>query len=327
MATDLIAYVQQDLITYWKQLSLFKPYGGKPTFLYSCNGAGQFERYARRNATLWVVATRPSEPPALVAKLGRIERVGEEIKESQVDPEILYQFSFRDHVSMGRSGSRFFAHNDVSQSMFDMTYLSVNDIEWEFPKAGRDSRGQWRWDGRRNGNLLRNPFRVASGAAKLEDFAKAITDKAVFVSYKRRDHRGNDKKRRLAKFVRALVLLGYSVWFDRIALPESRVAKQGRIEFDERQQDQMLTTLLRYGLKNSKAVIVISSACYGTPSRKDGSNWTLKEFNSVTRKRRRAIWQLYDLPESDVKIDPREVLCQTKSPQRAAEAFDRWFKR
>jgi hypothetical protein len=218
--------------------------------------------------------------------------------------------------------------------LLDLKYHFAEDGSRRLRPQKSDCVGRKQWRGRQHGNQLLRPRRITQGEQKLEKFAARVLDKSVFISYKRRDHRGDGRNDRLRRFVNALVARGYAVWFDRIALPGSRISDEARIPFDKEDQRAMLTTLLRNGLRNCQAVITISSLNYCQPSRSGGDNWTQEEFNSVARKPRgaagpldRAVWRLYDLPRNGMKFSEDEVFGQSRSPVRAAEDFDDWFRR
>jgi hypothetical protein len=329
MADHLVAYVQRRLITSWKRCTLNHPIDGQPAFLYSSDDCWQFAPFARRGATLWVIASHPPDPPALVARLDDIAQVGPELQISDIPRRLYRHFNHRTFVVKGSQKSRFFGHNDVSRALLGLTYLDKFDDEWRLTEAdARDA--SWKTD---YGNLLIRPVRVAggsAGAAELTRHAKRMDKRSVFISYKRRDHRW----RLIRKFARELIERDYAVWLDRIALPAIRPRKRTTRKFSKREEDRMLTILLRHGMGYSKVLAAVSSPHYGVPSQsecEDSHCWTADEWNGASRSAprprpsARTVWRLDPPAEAGVDLARVHPFSRSKSPRRAAEDFDRWF--
>ena len=335
MTEHIVAYVQKKLITAWKRNTLKHcTEDNQPTFLYSSNDSWQFGPYARSGAVLWVIASQPPDPPALVAKLDDIQQVCVDINRLQIPDRLYERFGRRLYVVRGGEKSRFFGHNDVSKLLLEMKYLDRNGTSWSMVD-GKNSRTAWQSG---FGIRLLRPARIAGGdrgALKLQRFSERLLSRTVFISYKRRDHSGELERNRMHQFVRELVNREYAVWLDRIALPAARGPKGRKRRYSQAAQDRMLTTLLRQGLDDSKVLLAISSARYGTPSRTGNRNWTRDEWDSTSMNADRdspcipAVWSLASQtsPDSEVDLNEAVAFSSSKSAKRAAEDFDKWFKR
>jgi hypothetical protein len=335
MTEHIVAYVQKKLITAWKRNTLKHcREDNQPTFLYSSNDSWQFGPYARSGAVLWVIASQPPDPPALVAKLDNIQQVCVDIDRLQIPDRLYQRFGRRLYVVRGGEKSRFFGHNNVSKLLLEMKYLDKDGTPWSLVDCKSN---QTVWQSSFGIRLLR-PARIAGGdrgAFKLQRYSERLLSRTIFISYKRRDHSKELRRNRMRQFVRELVNREYAVWLDRIALPATRGPKDRKHHYSQAAQDRMLTILLQQGLDDSKVLLAISSACYGAPSRTGKRNWTKDEWNSISRNADRdspcipTVWSLapQTSPDSEVDLSETVPFSSSKSAKRAAEDFDKWFKR
>ena len=316
MSTHLLAYVQVDILSRWKRLSLKYARDGVPIFAYGSDDDRQFAEYAKDGTVLWIFASHRHHPPSLTARLTAVQRIDTQhprgvptgfLRELK-HPKRHKAYAFR---VKGGKGSCFFGHNDALPTL---TKLGLLGHRGDFVKKPKEP-----WDARRHGPMMLRSYRVLD-ASSLAEFASKLRRRTIFVSWKHADTKGRKRKNMARKrwvmdFVRTLTQHDVAVWLDDFALPDYQPRTQ---------DDDLLEMLLKQGLQKSKFVVAAATDRYATKSDSSRENWTKKEWKSKVRRNRAILFldgQLVDRSERDFEADLRlgsSELRLVGSPAQAA---------
>ena len=304
----LLAYYRWDDRTRWKLDSMIRDKDGKPVLAYVSDDKAVFRKYAQEGNTLWVVGLGPDETPTLEARLVI------ETRFEKGDKGILVEGSVED--------SSFYGLNDASTEIMKLAFASERQ-KWSL----RERQGSTTWIPG-HGKHLRGPRRIAAegvltdegyespGIRPLTDLAKQALSHSIFISWK---HKDNDAtgERFLGDLTVALTKLGYSVWFDQLALG-------GPTQVEERKDKRkLMRRLLQQGLEQCKVVVGVWTEAYGEPSTEHCENWTKGEWEDFKTLKRLALLPGGQLLEKDL-LDPHACvpIPEDPTPEDAAQVAD-----
>lgn len=271
---QLLTYVQTGRITAWKHMV---QKSDQSSMVYGSNDAVRFQ-HLKPGDVLWVIASTPGRPPSLTAKLV-IESLGDEHCEKTRnnenarmlldDPEKRFKW-----VVIGGKDSCFYGFNDAGKALLDLPLLTGSGKPLDLGQKA----AQWE---SRFGYYLQRPVKIAERPVEnaLEKLARHCQQNTIFISWKHADH---VRRTFPLSVVYALVEQGFAVWFDLLALPVSKYTP--RIQ----KNPEVMTTLLKYGYKQSRCALAIDSPQYGVRSQGSHANWTLEEWEGAldTKQRR-----------------------------------------
>lgn len=267
MENHVLCYVKRSLITKWKRLILTRD---SPLFVYGSNDDRVFAARLRNGGILWVIASIPSRPPELVARLD-VEFVRKrDDPELGINPHFCQEFPFK-WLAKGKSSSEFFGHNNAESALLQSVFQPKNGKPWKIDEVADQWQGKF-------GQKLQSPrliceagiFEegiVSSGSQPFYDL-QMKKRRAIFLSWKWRDN----TKKFMRELAYELVVQGFMPWLDLLAMPWS-------LELSNREEEKpKLGRLLKYGYRQAAAVVAIDSENYGTAT-DNYPNWTKREWD------------------------------------------------
>jgi hypothetical protein len=304
MSKNVVCYVRRRLITDWKRKVLTRT---DSAFVYGSNDKNVFAKL-NPGDVLWIVASVPSRPPEIVARL-EVEIVAQRDDPALgVSEKLLKKFYKFEWIARGGKESRFFGHNNAERAFMVSEFLSSGGRRW---RLGEDS---CCWKSEYGIRFLR-PVELCPPGIDL--FKQTTEAPAIFISWKWKDN----QEELIRALAYALADLGFTVWLDKLAMPASR-ALQKLKGFPE-----ALEMLLQDGYQKSCLLLAIGSKLYGTISENSAKNWTLEEWNRAFGPhhpiQRRVFCPAYS--EHSTVFSQEELYLKSSNPLEAAVELRNWF--
>lgn len=319
MENNVLCYVRRSLITKWKRLVLTRD---NPLFVYGSNDDYIFAERLKDGGVLWVMASIPSRPPELVARLD-VEMVRKRNDPKlDINPRFLKEFDYT-WIAKGKDSSEFFGHNNAESALLQSVFRPKNGEPWEIDK------GAAQWHGKHGKKLRSSRFIceagefengvVSLGSKPFLDLQKKKS-RTVFLSWKWNDN----KKPFMRSLAYELVAQGFMPWLDLLAMPWSR-------DLDQREKDKpKLNRLLKYGYQRAAAMIAIDSKNYGTPTQ-NNPNWTEREWEGKLAKNDRLKKIVFrpqgNKPSKLIQNAKDEFTVFDQPPAEFAGELRTWFKK
>lgn len=262
-----------------------------------------WKRSVDQPAVLWIVTSyrvpgRSRPVPSLAAKI-HVRNVYRGDDENLGKPWIDYAWDWENRQPLKRpelcriveadpGQSRFYPANDIGPCLSRLRYRKKGGKETTYSPYG--------------------PLRVTpANVSALEEYARNIGARTVFVSYKHCDFKKDAKGRRppwgVKTLARVLIDKGLGVWLDELCAPRGVQASSKELNRKE------VGLLLAEGHAQSGVVVALETDNFLKPG-KDGNNWTLGEYDGTVssnmRKRSLSRFALHEGNETGIKPKPKD---------------------
>jgi hypothetical protein len=302
MNTQVVCYVQRKRISDWKRLVLTHK---KSAFIYGSNDERVFASKLKPGSLLWVVSSIPHRPPELVARLEINVVAQRNDPKLKISKKLLSHFREFNWIAKGTSKSEFFGHNNATKALLETVYLNSAGQPWILSNNAKH------WHSKFGIKLFRPALicpksvimgnRIAQGGKYFQELADT-KNRAIFISWKWSDNTEDS----VLQLAYELAKQNFMPWLDLLALPRARALKKVQ------QDAPKLERLLRYGYRQSVAVLAIQSEHYRIKTTGSAKNWTQREWAGSVAPRKRIIRIVYQPkganhatfePVPDIRLD------------------------